>query len=139
MFTPLDESQIQLFERLKVVGLFQTVNPKVINTRARYYKFDQRCLYYSGSIRHTIEYCINLKKKIQDLINQNAILFQEASLSPTYSPTIQNPQSIFYTRSSPLSPQPNYLVNQLNYQALLPNCQLIYHDYPQIPKFVEGL
>ncbi|XP_049403577.1 uncharacterized protein LOC125867192 [Solanum stenotomum] len=70
-FTPLIESRTKLFKRLTAAGYIHPVGPKPIDTSSKFYRPDQRCVYHSNSVGHDTEDCINLKHKIQDLIDQN--------------------------------------------------------------------
>uniref|UniRef100_M1DGW6 Gag-pro n=1 Tax=Solanum tuberosum TaxID=4113 RepID=M1DGW6_SOLTU len=76
VFTPLVESRTQLFERLKADGLIRTIDPKNVNVNSRLYRPNLHCAYHSGGAGHTTEDCINLKHKIQDLIDQRIVTLQ---------------------------------------------------------------
>ncbi|KAK4730873.1 hypothetical protein R3W88_023861 [Solanum pinnatisectum] len=69
IFTPLVESRTKLFERLNAAGYIHPVGPKSIDTSSKFYRPDQRCAYHSNSVGHETEDCMNLKHKIQDLID----------------------------------------------------------------------
>ncbi|KAK4728995.1 hypothetical protein R3W88_021983 [Solanum pinnatisectum] len=73
VFTPLVESRAKLFERLTAAGYIHPVGPKPVDTSSRFYRPDQRCAYHSNSVGHDTEDCINLKHKIQDLIDQKVV------------------------------------------------------------------
>ncbi|KAK4730295.1 hypothetical protein R3W88_023283 [Solanum pinnatisectum] len=74
VFTPLVESRTQLFEKLKSADLIQTIDPKNINVNSKLYRPDLHCAYHSGGAGHITEDCINLKHKIQDLIDQKVVM-----------------------------------------------------------------
>ncbi|KAK4727155.1 hypothetical protein R3W88_032072 [Solanum pinnatisectum] len=76
IFTPLIESRTKLFERLTAAGYNHPVEPKPVDTSSRFYRPDQRCAYHSNSVSHDTENCINLKHKIQDLIDQKVVSLQ---------------------------------------------------------------
>uniref|UniRef100_M1BQB8 Gag-pro n=1 Tax=Solanum tuberosum TaxID=4113 RepID=M1BQB8_SOLTU len=76
VFTPLVESRTQLFGRLKSAGLIQTIDPKNINVNSKLYRPDLHCAYHSVGAGHITEDCINLKHKIQDLIDQKVVTLQ---------------------------------------------------------------
>ncbi|KAK4733568.1 hypothetical protein R3W88_007829 [Solanum pinnatisectum] len=76
IFTPLVESRTKLFKRLNPAGYIHSVGPKQVDTSSRFYRLDQRCAYHSNSIGHDTEDCINLKHKIQDLIDQKVVSLQ---------------------------------------------------------------
>ncbi|XP_049345800.1 uncharacterized protein LOC125810336 [Solanum verrucosum] len=75
-FTPLVESRTKLFERLNAAGYIYPVGPKPVDTSSKFYRPDQRCAYHSNSVGHDTEDCINLKHKIQDLIDQKMVSLQ---------------------------------------------------------------
>ncbi|XP_015166046.1 uncharacterized protein [Solanum tuberosum] len=79
VFTSLVESRTQLFERLKSADLIQTIDPKNINVNFKLYRPDLHCAYHSRGAGHITEDCINLKHKIQDLIDQKVITLQTAT------------------------------------------------------------
>jgi len=72
----LAETRTQLFERLRVAGLIQPVDARAINPTTKFFRADQRCAYHSGGAGHDTEGCINLKHKIQDLIDNRVITLQ---------------------------------------------------------------
>jgi len=84
IFTPLIESRTKLFERLTAAGYIHPVGPKPVDTSSKFYRPDQRCGYHSNSVGHDTEDCINLKHKIQDLIDQNVVSLQ------TVAPNVNN-------------------------------------------------
>ncbi|XP_015170631.1 uncharacterized protein [Solanum tuberosum] len=86
VFTPLVESRTQLFERLKSAGLIQTIDLKNINVNSKLYRPDLHCAYHSGGAGHITEDCINLKHKIQDLIDQKVATLQTATPSVNSNP-----------------------------------------------------
>ncbi|KAK4726780.1 hypothetical protein R3W88_031697 [Solanum pinnatisectum] len=76
IFTPLVESRTKLFERLNAAGYIHPVGPKPVDTNSKFYRPDQRCAYHSNNVGHDTEDCINLKHKIQDLIDQKVVSLQ---------------------------------------------------------------
>ncbi|KAK4708751.1 hypothetical protein R3W88_029676 [Solanum pinnatisectum] len=76
IFTPLVKSRTKLFEQLNVAGYIHPVGPKPVDTSSKFYKPDQRCAYHSNNVGHDTEDCINLKHKIQDLIDQKVVSLQ---------------------------------------------------------------
>uniref|UniRef100_M1DQD5 Gag-pro n=1 Tax=Solanum tuberosum TaxID=4113 RepID=M1DQD5_SOLTU len=81
VFTPLVKSRTQFFERLKMAGLIQIIDPKNVNVNSRLYRSDLHCAYHSGGAGHTTEDCINLKHKIQDLIDQRIVTLQAVNFN----------------------------------------------------------
>ena len=77
-FTTLAESRTKLFERLVADGYIHPVGPKPVDVNSKFYRPDQRCAYHSNSVGHDTEDCINLKHKIQDLIDQEVVSLQPA-------------------------------------------------------------
>ncbi|XP_015081465.1 uncharacterized protein LOC107025133 [Solanum pennellii] len=77
-FTALAESRTKLFERLATAGYIHPVGPKPVDVNSKFYKPDQRCAYHSNSVGQETEDCINLKHKIQDLIDQEVVSLQSA-------------------------------------------------------------
>ena len=77
-FTTLAESRTKLFERLAADGYIHPVGPKPGDVNSKFYRPDQRCAYHSNSVGHDTEDCINLKHKIQDLIDQEVVSLQPA-------------------------------------------------------------
>ena len=49
-----------------------------MDINSKFYRPDQRCAYHSNSVGHDTEDCINLKHKIQDLIDQEVVSLQPA-------------------------------------------------------------
>ncbi|KAK4733993.1 hypothetical protein R3W88_008254 [Solanum pinnatisectum] len=76
IFTPLVESRTKLFERLNAAGYIHPVGPKPVDTSSKFYRPDQRCAYHSNNVGHDTEDCINLKHKIEDLIDQKVVSLQ---------------------------------------------------------------
>ncbi|XP_055802993.1 uncharacterized protein LOC129872127 [Solanum dulcamara] len=86
VFTPLIENRTQLFERLKVAGMIQTIDPENINVNSKLYRPDLYYAYHSGGAGHITEDCINLKHKFQDLINQKVVTLQTAGPNVNNNP-----------------------------------------------------
>ncbi|KAK4718414.1 hypothetical protein R3W88_016752 [Solanum pinnatisectum] len=86
IFTPLVESRAKLFERLTAAGYIHPVGPKPVDTSSRFYRPDQRCAYHSNSVGHDTEDCINLKHKIQDLIDQKVVSLQTVAPNVNSNP-----------------------------------------------------
>ncbi|KAG5609902.1 hypothetical protein H5410_021183 [Solanum commersonii] len=57
VFTPLIESRIQFFERLKRASLIYAVDPKNVNVNSRHYSADIHYAYHSGGAGHTPKDC----------------------------------------------------------------------------------
>ncbi|KAK4738129.1 hypothetical protein R3W88_001826 [Solanum pinnatisectum] len=76
IFTPLIESRTKLFDRLNTADYIHPVGPKPVDTSSKFYRPEQRCAYHSNSVGHDTEDCINLKHKIQDLIDQKVVSLQ---------------------------------------------------------------
>ncbi|XP_010320484.2 uncharacterized protein [Solanum lycopersicum] len=77
-FTALAESRTKLFKRLSATGYIHPVGPKPVDVDSRFYRLEQRCAYHSNSVGHDTEDFINLKHKIQDLIDQEVVSLQPA-------------------------------------------------------------
>ncbi|KAK4728108.1 hypothetical protein R3W88_021096 [Solanum pinnatisectum] len=54
---------------------YQT-NSYSVDTSSKFYRPDQRCAYHSNGVGHDTKDCINLKHKIQDLIDQKVVSLQ---------------------------------------------------------------
>ena len=54
------------------------MGPKPGDVNSKFYRPDQRCAYHSNRVGHDTEDCINLKHKIQDLIDQEVVSLQPA-------------------------------------------------------------
>ncbi|XP_049387091.1 uncharacterized protein LOC125851355 [Solanum stenotomum] len=86
VFAPLAEARTQLFERLRAAGLIQPVDARAINPTTKFFRADQRCAYHSGGAGHDTEGCINLKHKIQDLIDNRVITLQASAPNVNLNP-----------------------------------------------------
>ncbi|XP_059285130.1 uncharacterized protein LOC132038485 [Lycium ferocissimum] len=86
VFTPLTESQTDLFKRLSAAGMIQVLPPKAVDPKNRFYRADQTRAYHSNGIGHNTKNCINLKYKIQDLIDRKEIVLQTASPNVNTNP-----------------------------------------------------
>ncbi|KAH0739685.1 hypothetical protein KY290_038390 [Solanum tuberosum] len=73
VFTPLRESQTQLYERLKAMGRIHPIEGRPANSLGKIYRADRICAYYSGVVGYDTENCSTLKHKIQDMIHNNLI------------------------------------------------------------------
>ncbi|KAK4710109.1 hypothetical protein R3W88_004622 [Solanum pinnatisectum] len=73
VFTPLRESQTQLYERLKAMGMLHPIERRPANPLGKFYRADHRCAYHSGVVGHNTKNCSTLKHKIQNMINNNLI------------------------------------------------------------------
>ena len=80
VFTPLRESQTQLYERLKAMGKLYPIEGRPANPLGKFYRADHRCAYHSGAVGHDTENCSTLKHKIQNIINNNLINIEETTL-----------------------------------------------------------
>ena len=78
-FTALAESITKLFERLSAVGYIHPMGPKPVDVNSRFYRPEQRFVYHSNTVGHDTEDCINLKHKIQDLIDKEVVSLQLAA------------------------------------------------------------
>ena len=79
VFTPLRESQTQLYERLKAMGKLYPIEGRPANPLGKFYRADHRCSYHSGAVGHDTENCSTLKHKIQNMINNNLININETT------------------------------------------------------------
>ena len=86
IFTPLCETRTQLFERLKEACTLHTGEAKTVNTSAEWYDPNKCCAYHSGVVGHDTDNCINLKYKIQKLINNEVIKLAQALLNVNRNP-----------------------------------------------------
>ena len=80
------ETRTQLFERLRTAGLIQPVDARTINPTTKFFRVDLRCAYHSGGAGNDTEGCINLKHKIQDLIDNRVIILQALSTNVNLNP-----------------------------------------------------
>ena len=62
------------------------MGPKPVDVNSRFYRPEQRCAYHSNSVGHDTEDCINLKHKIQDLIDQEVVSLQPAAPNVNTNP-----------------------------------------------------
>ncbi|XP_059277906.1 altered inheritance of mitochondria protein 3-like [Lycium ferocissimum] len=88
VFTPLPEPRVRLFAKLRDAGRMNVVPPKPANPKDRWYRPDFTCTYHSNIVRHTTEYCINLRHKLQDMIDNHELI-----LEPTPQNVDTNPPS----------------------------------------------
>ncbi|XP_069152751.1 uncharacterized protein [Solanum lycopersicum] len=65
--------------RFSAAVYIHPVGSKLVDVNFKFYKPEQRCAYHSNSVRHETEDCINLKHKIQDLIDQKVVSLQPAA------------------------------------------------------------
>ncbi|KAK4722428.1 hypothetical protein R3W88_012661 [Solanum pinnatisectum] len=72
------------------------MGPKPVDTTSTFYRPDQRCAYHSNNVGHDTKDCINLKHKIQDLIDQKVVSLQtvepnvNSNLLPNHGSVIIN-------------------------------------------------
>ncbi|XP_069143299.1 uncharacterized protein [Solanum lycopersicum] len=85
-FTALAESRTKLYERLVTNGYIHPMGPKPMDVNSKFYKPDQRYAYHSNSVGHDNKDCINLKHKIQDLIDQEVVSLQPAAPNVKINP-----------------------------------------------------
>ena len=79
VLTLLRESQTQLYERLKAMGMLCPIEGRPANPLGKFYRADHRCAYHSGAVGHNTENCSTLKHKIQKMINNNLINIEETA------------------------------------------------------------
>ena len=79
VFTPLRESQTQLYERLKAMDMLYPIEGRPANPLGKFYRADHRCSYHSGAVGHDTKNCSTLKHKIQNMINNNLINIEETT------------------------------------------------------------
>ncbi|KAF3647602.1 hypothetical protein FXO38_18599 [Capsicum annuum] len=89
-FTSLAESRTQLFGRLMKAGYLQPIPPKPTNINSLFFHADQNCAYHSGAAGHNTEDCVNLKHKIQDLIDQKDITLQSPTPNVNSNPLLNH-------------------------------------------------
>ncbi|XP_059277572.1 uncharacterized protein LOC132031625 [Lycium ferocissimum] len=75
-FTPLPESRTSLFAKLRDAGRMNVVPPKPANPTDRWYRPDFTCAYHSNQVGHATEYCINLRHKLQDMIDNHELILE---------------------------------------------------------------
>lgn len=66
--------------------MIQIIDPENINVNSKLYRPDHYCAYHSRGAGHTTENCINLKHRIQDLIDQKVITLQTAAPNVNCNP-----------------------------------------------------
>ncbi|XP_049357540.1 uncharacterized protein LOC125822197 [Solanum verrucosum] len=71
VFTPLRESQTQLYERLRAMCMLHPIEGRPTNPLGEFYRADHKCAYHPGTVGHDTENCSTLKHKIQNMINNN--------------------------------------------------------------------
>ena len=69
-----------------MAGYIHPVGPKSVDTSSKFYRPDQRCAYHSNNVRHDTENCINLKHKIQYIIDQEVVSLQKSSPNVNTNP-----------------------------------------------------
>ncbi|KAH0682534.1 hypothetical protein KY289_020286 [Solanum tuberosum] len=79
VFTPIRESQTQLYERLKAMGMLHPLEGRTANPLGKFHRADHKCAYHSGVVRHDTKNCSTLKHKIQNMINNNLINIEETT------------------------------------------------------------
>ena len=57
-----------------------------MDINSKFYRLDQRCAYHSNSVGHDTEDCINLKYKIQYLIDQDVVSLKPATPNVNNNP-----------------------------------------------------
>ena len=62
------------------------MGPKPVDVNSRFYKPEQRCAYHSNGVGHDTEDYINLKHKIQDLIDREVVSLQPAAPNVNTNP-----------------------------------------------------
>ena len=62
------------------------MGPKPVDTSSEFYRPDQRSVYHSNSVVNDTEDCINLKYKIQDLIDQEVVSLQTVAPNDNTNP-----------------------------------------------------
>ena len=63
VFKPLRESQTQLYESFKVMGMPYPVERRPINPLGKFNRADHKCAYHSGVVGHNIENYSNLNPR----------------------------------------------------------------------------
>ena len=64
---------MKFFDHLSAAGVIHRIGPKPVDTSSLFYPDDRVCAYHSNSGWHDTKDCINLKSKIQYLIDQNVV------------------------------------------------------------------
>uniref|UniRef100_M1DZ61 Gag-pro n=1 Tax=Solanum tuberosum TaxID=4113 RepID=M1DZ61_SOLTU len=67
-------------------GYIHQVGPKPVDTSSKFYRPDQRCAYQSNCVGHDTADCIDLKHKIEDLIDQNVVSLQTVTPNVNSNP-----------------------------------------------------
>ncbi|XP_059288162.1 uncharacterized protein LOC132041467 [Lycium ferocissimum] len=62
------------------------VPPKPANPKDRWYMPDFICAYHSNQVGHTTEYCINLRHKLQDMIDNHELILEPTPLNMDTNP-----------------------------------------------------
>ena len=78
VFTPLRNLK-QLYERLEAMGMLYPIEGRPANPLGKFYRADHRCACHSGAVGHDTENCSTLKRKIQNMINNNLINIEETT------------------------------------------------------------
>lgn len=86
VFTLLEEICTQLFKHLSATWLIKLVEVKTINPTTRFFWTNQRCAYLYCGIWLDREECVNLKYKIQYIIDHKVITMQDLIPNVIHNP-----------------------------------------------------
>ncbi|KAM3200997.1 hypothetical protein P3L10_033360 [Capsicum annuum] len=75
-FTPIGESYASLFQTLRELGIIISLLGHTLNSRSKNFDPNIRCAYYSATQGHSIEDCRDLKREIEKMIQDRAIMVQ---------------------------------------------------------------
>lgn len=85
-FTQLAESRTKIFEKLLAAGLIQPIPSKAMDVNSRFFRSDQTCAYHSNSVRYDTEDYLNLKHRIQDLIDRDVVVLRTVTPNVNKNP-----------------------------------------------------
>ena len=114
------ETRTQLFERLRTAGLIQPVDARTINPTTKFFRVDLRCAYHSGGAGNDTEGCINLKHKIQDLIDNRVIILQALSTNVNLNPLPYHGEATINMIESDEDWLANGTIGKTNVNSLIP-------------------